>query len=199
MREPPVNLPSDTLCACLRTTYGLTVTDLTFLPLGHDSSAWVYRVRTVDDNLYFLKVRKGLTNTASLPVPRYLHDHGVTQVIAPLPTTTRTLWAQAHGYALILYPFVAGTAGKDHGMAPPQWIAYGAILRQIHAMALAPDLAQLMQRETFVPAGAAMVRELEAHMAGRTFADPAAQDLAAMWHERGDVIHTLVARAEELG
>jgi spectinomycin phosphotransferase len=108
VREPPVNLPSDTLCACLRTNYGLAVTDLTFLPLGHDSSAWVYT-------------------------------------------------------------------------------------------ALAPDLAQLMQRETFVPAGAAMVRELEAHMAGRTFADPAAQALATVWHERRDDIHTLVARAEELG
>jgi spectinomycin phosphotransferase len=30
-------------------------------------------------------------------------------------------------------------------------------------------------------------------------ADPAAQDLAPLWHERRDVIHTLVARAEELG
>src|SRR5919197_1889470 len=142
MREPPVNLPSTTLRACLRTTYELAVTDLTFLPLGHDSSAWVYRVRTADDTLYFLKVRKGLTNTASLLVPRYLHDHGVAQVIAPLPTTARTLWAQADGYALVLYPFVAGTGGKDQGMAPPQWIAHGAILRQVHATALAPDLAQ---------------------------------------------------------
>ena len=44
-----------------------------------------------------------------------------------------------------------------------------------------------------------MVRELEAHMAGRTFADPAAQVLATFWHERRDAIHTLVARAEELG
>jgi spectinomycin phosphotransferase len=140
-----------------------------------------------------------VTNTPSLRVPRYLHDHGVAQVIAPLPTAMRTLWAQADGYALILYPFVAGTAGKDHGMAPPQWIAYGALLRQVHATALAPDLAQLMQRETFVPVGAGMVRELEAHMAGRTFIDPAAQALATFWHERRDAIHTLVARAEELG
>src|SRR5207248_1483210 len=80
-----------------------------------------------------------------------------------------------------------------------QWIAYGAILRQVHATALAPDLARLMQHETFVPVGAGMVRELEAHMAGRTFADPAAQALATFWRERRDAIHTLAARAEELG
>ena len=90
MREPPVDLPSATLCAGLRTNYGLAVTDLTFLPLGHDSAAWVYRVRTADDTLYFLKIRKHVT---------------------------------------------MGTRRKP--------CAYGAILRQIHATALAPDLAQL--------------------------------------------------------
>jgi spectinomycin phosphotransferase len=109
------------------------------------------------------------------------------------------LWTEGAGYALILYPFIAGTTGMAHGMAPTQWIAYGAILRQIHTTALAPALAHLMRRETFVPAGAATVREVEAHIGGRRFADPAAQDLASLWHERRDVIHTLVARAEELG
>src|SRR5205085_9283021 len=108
MREPPVNLSNDTLCVCLHTHYGLAVADLTFLPLGHDSSAWVYHVRTADDTPYFLKVRKAVTNPSSLLVPRYLHDHGVAQVIAPLPTATQTVWAEVDVYALILYPFIAG-------------------------------------------------------------------------------------------
>ena len=199
MHEPPVDLPDDTLDAGLRTHYGLAVTAVTFLPLGQDSSAWVYRVRTADDASYFLKVRTSVTNAPSLLVPRYLHDHGVAQVIAPLPTTTGALWTQVEGYALILYPFIAGTTGMAHGMAPPQWIAYGAILRQIHTTVVAPALAHLMRRETFVPAGAATVRAVEAHISGRTLADPAAQDLATLWHERWDTVHTLVARAEELG
>jgi spectinomycin phosphotransferase len=199
MHEPPVDLPDAMLEADLRTHYGLAVAAITFLPLGQDSSACVYRVRTADGTPYFLKVRKSVTNVPSLLVPRYLRDHGVTQVIAPLPTTTGALWTEGAGYALILYPFIAGTTGMAHGMAPTQWIAYGAILRQIHTTALAPALAHLMRRETFVPAGAATVREVEAHIGGRRFADPAAQDLASLWHERRDVIHTLVARAEELG
>lgn len=199
MREPPVDLPDEALRAGLRTNYGLAVTDLTFLPLGHDSSAWVYRVRTADNTTYFLKVRTRLTNAPSLLVPRYLREQGVAQVIAPLPTITQTLWAEVDGYAIILYPFVAGTTGKDQGMAPRQWVAYGALLRRIHATALAPDLVQLMPRETYVPAGAGLVRELEAQLGGRTVADPAAQALATFWHERWDDIHRLVARAEELG
>jgi spectinomycin phosphotransferase len=199
VHEPPVDLPDATLAAGLRTHYGLAVTAVIFLPLGQDTFAWVYRVRTADDNAYFLKVRTSVTNAPSLLVPRYLHDHGVAQVIAPRPTTTGALWTEVAGYAVILSPFIAGTTGMAQGMAPPQWIAYGAILRQIHTTALAPTLAHLMRRETFVPAGAATVRAVEAHIGRRALADPAAQDLAALWHERRDIIHTLVARAEELG
>jgi spectinomycin phosphotransferase len=199
MREPPVDLSDETLRASLRSRYGLAVAELTFLPLGHDSSAWVYRVRTADGTPYFLKVRRGVTNPPSLLVPRYLRDQGIAPVIAPLPITAQTLWTEVDGYALILYPFVAGTTGMDHGMAPRQWIDYGAILRQIHATALAPDLARIMQRETFVPAGAGLVRELAGHLGGRTFADPLAQALATFWQERREDIQTLVERAEDLG
>jgi spectinomycin phosphotransferase len=199
MREPPVDLPDETLRTALAARYGLAVAELTFLPLGHDSSAWVYRVRTADGTPYFLKARRRVTNPSSLLVPRYLHDQGVGQVIAPLPTMTQTLWTEAEGYALIVYPFVAGTTGMDHGMAPRQWIDYGAILRQIHATPIAPDLAPIMRRESFVPAEAETVQQLDGHLGGRTFADPSAQALATFWHERRDDIHTLVERAEDLG
>lgn len=199
MRDPPVDLSDDMLRTSLGARYGLVVADLTFLPLGQDSSAWVYRVETATCAPYFLKVRRRVTNPPSLLVSRYLHDQGVPQVIAPLPTNTQTLWTEVEGYALILYPFIAGTTGMEYGMAPRQWIDYGAIVRQIHVTTLAPDLAQIMQRESFVPAGASMVRDLEAHIGGRTFADPAGQALATFWHERWEDIRTLVERAEDLG
>jgi spectinomycin phosphotransferase len=199
MREPPVDLSDETLRTSLGARYGLAVADLTFLPLGHDSSAWVYRVGTADGTRYFLKVRRHVTNPPSLVVPRYLHDHGIARVIAPLPTNTQTLWTEVEGYALIVYPFVASTTGMERGMTPRQWIDYGAILRQIHATAVAPDLAQIMQRESFTPSGAEEVRELAGHIGGRTFADPVAQSLATFWHERSEDIHTLLERAEDLG
>src|ERR687884_259148 len=199
MREPPVDLADDLLGAALRTHYALAVRTLTFLPLGHDSSAWVYRVQADDEMSYFLKVRTSMANAPSLLVPRYLHEHGVTQVVAPLPTVTGALWAEVAGYALILYPFIAGITGMAQGMAPEQWTAYGAILRQIHDLAVAPQLAHPMRRETFVPAGAATVREVDGHIGQRSFDDPITQTLAALWRERRALIHTLVSRAEDLG
>lgn len=199
MREPPVDLSEDMLRASLDAGYGIAAAVLTFLPLGQDSSAWVYRAETADGAPYFLKVRRCATNPPSLLVPRYLHDQGIAQVVAPLPTETQTLWTEVEGYALIVYPFVSGTTGMEHGMTPQQWNDHGAMLRQIHATILAPDLAQLMGRESFVPAGAGMVRKLEAHIGKRTFADPATQALTMFWRERREDIRILVERAEDLG
>src|SRR5579883_3148972 len=125
MHEPPVDLPDDALAAGVRAQYGLAVTAVTFLPLGLDASAWVYRVTTAEGASYFLKVRTGVINMPSLQVPRYLHDHGVTQVVAPLLSLTGAARTEVAGYTLILYPFVEGTTGMERGMAPHQWTAYG--------------------------------------------------------------------------
>jgi spectinomycin phosphotransferase len=197
--EPPFDLPDARLAARVRTDYGLAVDEIAFLPLGRDSSAWVYRVRAEDGAVFFLKVRLGPVNQAGLLVPRYLHEHGVAPVVAPLPTATRRLWTTADGYTLTLYPFVAGTTGMMHGMAQAQWIAYGAALRRIHEAALPPEIAQLMRHETYVPSGADLIRVLEARIGGASLADPAAQELATFWQEQQEIIHTLVERAEDLG
>jgi spectinomycin phosphotransferase len=199
MYEPPVDLPEAALEAGLRVHYGLDVAAVTMLSLGQDTAAWVYRVLTATDAAYFLKVRRSVSNAPSLVVPRYLHDQGVAQVVAPLLTTRGALWADVAGYALTLYPFVAGTTGMAQGMTPAQWHAYGAILRQIHSTPLSPEVAHLLRQETFVPAEAALVRDLDTQIGGRTLTDPVAQELAPLWQERRDVIHRLVARAEVLG
>lgn len=199
MREPPANLANEALQISLRDAYALAATEIAFLPLGHDSSAWVYRVRAVDDRLFFLKVRLSVTNEPSLLVPRFLHDRGVEQIVAPLPTTTGALWTGIPGYALILYPFVEGATGMERGMSSQQWRDYGATLRRIHDVAVTPELAGLMRREAFVPGWAAMVRRLDAHIAARTFDNRAEHALATFWQEHRGEISTVLARAEGLG
>lgn len=199
MREPPLDLSNDTLRTAVIVHYGLAVAELTFLPLGHDSSAWVYRVRTSDDTSYFVKLLQRVVTEPSLLVPHLLHDLGVEQVIVPLPTVSETLRAEVDGYTLILYPFVEGMSGKDQGMSPSQWIAYGSMLQQIHAARLPADLVEIMPRETFVPAGADLLRALDAHVGERPFAEPVAQRVASFWRQKRTAIHTLVKRAEELG
>jgi spectinomycin phosphotransferase len=196
--EPPADLPEAALAAGLRAHYGLAVEATTLLPLGQDTAARVYRVRT-SAAAYFLKARRGTADVAGLAVPRYLHDHGIAEVVAPLPTARGALWADVAGHALALYPFVAGSTGMAQGMAPARWRAYGALLRRVHAAPVAPALAAVLRRETFVPAGAALVRELDARIDGRIPADPVARELAPLWRGRRDTIRRLADRAEALG
>jgi spectinomycin phosphotransferase len=199
MGEPPADLTDAALRACLRDHYGVVVTQLAYLPIGDDSLAWVYRAQTADSGYYFLKVRTRVGNEAGFHVPRYLYEQGVPQVVAPLPTTTGSLWASVGDYILILYPFIAGVTGMAHGMADQQWIAYGALLRQVHDTAVTPALARFMRRETFTPNGADLLRRLDAHIGTRQFNDTAEQTLAKFWQARRADIRLLLDRAEVLG
>jgi spectinomycin phosphotransferase len=88
VREPPASLSTETLRACLRGGYGLAVAELAFLPLGYDSSAWVYRADGRRRHL-FPQGPPGVTNAAGLLVPRYLQEQGIARVVAPLPTLGR--------------------------------------------------------------------------------------------------------------
>ena len=54
MLEKP-NLQDKKIVACLQDAYGLQITDITFLPLGADAYAGVYRATTTDGTPYFAK------------------------------------------------------------------------------------------------------------------------------------------------
>jgi spectinomycin phosphotransferase len=199
MLEKP-DLPDAAIAETLSDRYGLAVTALEFLPIGNDATAWAYRVAADDGAAYFLKVRRGEVSLASLRIPRFLREAGVTQVVAPLPARDGALSAPLDGYSLILYPFVAGRVGMDAGLAPAQWTELGAALRRIHAIRLPADLAGQAAREAFVPPWAGMVRRLDAQIAAADgFDDPHRRALAAFWRPRCAAIAAIVAEAEELG
>lgn len=90
MHEPPSDLPDATLRAWVQARYGGNIAELTFLPLGHDPCAWGYRVRASAAGDYFLKLRRGALNAASLTLARTLRDRGVARIVAghpPLPAS----------------------------------------------------------------------------------------------------------------
>lgn len=198
MLEPP-DIADDTIVAAVRTDYGLPVGALTFLPLGCDSAAWAYRAVTNDGAVHFVKLRKGSVKEAALLVPRYLHDRGVSQVIPPIPTLEGALWSRVGGFSCTLYPFVEGSTGTDRGLDERHWLTYGAVLRQIHDLALPADLTRQMNRETFVPSWAGRLERLEAQIGARTTDESIATELAAFWSERRPEIRALAERTGTLG
>ena len=198
MLEKP-HLPDAKITAALQTDYGIVVTELDFLPIGNDSSAWVYRVGTTDGQIYFLKVKRGAVYAPSVIVPRYLLEQGMSQVVAPLPTQTQAMWASVDDFALLLYPFIEGDNGMAVGLSDQQWIDYGAVLRQLHTANLSPDLLTQLPKETFVPnpKWSDIVKTLLA--ATPKGQDTLEKELAVFWRAKQPEIGKIVARTEALG
>lgn len=68
-------LEDEKIIACLRASYALSVTELEFRPLGHDSHAGVYRVRA-NGQAYFLKVKSDPLAMAYYRYARVVEDLG---------------------------------------------------------------------------------------------------------------------------
>ena len=199
LQKPP--LADEALVASVRASYGVTVAQLEFLPLGEDSDAGVYRVAAADGATYFLKVRRGTVYTPSVTVPRALRAAGMAEVIAPLPTIVPEPWGTVGEFAVLLYPFIEGKSGWGANLSPAQWGEYGAIFGRLHATQLPEAIEQTLPRETFVPSTRPR-RVVEAMLAGgheRGDDGEAAGQLSAFVRERRAEIARILRRADELG
>ena len=201
MLEKP-DMPDETLRACLRDHYGLRAAEIAFLPIGNDVDTAAYRVVAADATPYFLKLRSwrrgGRFDATTVAIPRFLHDRGIAQVIAPIPTAAGHLWAHLDAYAATLFPFVAGRDGFAAPLSERQWGDLGAALRGMHTAVVPPSLGAAIPRETYAPRWRDRVRAFQARVAQTAFADPVAAEFAAFLHARRGEISRLVARADAL-
>lgn len=201
MREDS-GLGIDKISACLDAHYGLGVASVSFIPVGYDPNAAVYRVIADDGGSYFLKVRFGTIHEPSLLVPRALIDLGIRNVVAPLRTRSSGLWSPLDGhtgYTVVLYPFVRGESAMVAGLSADQWREFGSTLRDVHASGLGKRLRGRLPVEAFSLPAAATVRRLLTMVGEMRFESAAAARLAEFWWGRAGQIRRMVARAEALG
>jgi spectinomycin phosphotransferase len=192
-------LADEKIAACLRDSYAIEAARVDFLPLGNDASSWVYRVTGADGSAYFLKVKQGEIYLPAVLVPHALRQRGIRPVVAPLETCGGGLWVSCGPFHLILYPFIEGRTGMDSGMSEGQWTHFGAVLKQIHATQLAPQVLRRVQRENFVPAWAEPVRQVQQLVARGYFRDALEAECAAFWQGRRAEIEQITACTEALG
>jgi spectinomycin phosphotransferase len=197
-----LSIPEERLRACLRDQYGLTAVTLELLTLGLDTTAKVYRVVSEQGTTYLLKARSGPLYEPSFLVPRYLADQGVTAVNAPIPTSQGALWTRLvshREWVIAVYPFVDGECGWNPGMSDAQWMATGALVRQIHLVALPPEGFPSLRTETFEPDGYAhRVAAIEARHAQGDGGSQVERALHERWQERQPTIHALLATMDAL-
>lgn len=196
MIEKP-NITDERIISVLRENYSFPVSDVEFLPLGLDSSAWAYRVEAEND-AYFLKLRKGIPNLAGILIPRFLKDQGTEQAMAPLSTQNGEVWACADDFFFILYPFIKGKRVMEVGMSDAHWIEFGSVLKRLHTTKPTPGLQSQIKRETFIPKQLDFVMELHAQVKTRVCDDPFQKELGTFWLKNYETISIILERIETL-
>lgn len=199
MLEKPTNVQDEQIIACLREAYGLAIAGITFLPLGADAYAAVYRATTTDGTPYFVKLKRRNFDPISVEVPKFLADSGIPQIIAPIATASGALSARLGEYDVILYPFIEGQNGWNVPLSDSQWKIYAQTLKHIHSLKLPRVLGDRIPRETYSPYWRERVREFQAQAETIVFADPVAAAMANFLNKKRQDISYLVQRAEDLG
>jgi spectinomycin phosphotransferase len=118
--------------------------------------------------------------------------------MAPIPTTSRRLWTDAHGFAWMLHPFFDGKDGYEVELSRAQWSTLGAAMRAVHTVVLPADLADKVPRESYSPRWRDVVRALDRQVDTWHEGDSAAVALAVLWQMRHNAIRRVVERAERL-
>lgn len=197
MLEPPT-LPHETIIACLRDTYDLSIDQLAFLPIGADANTAVYRAVADDSTAYFVKLRSGAFDAMTITVPKLLHDQGVEWVIAPRSTRTQELWTDLDPFKLAVFPFIEGRNAYEMTLSDSHWVEFGHALKAIHTANVPKNMIDHIRRETYPDHWRVRVRNFLRMAAEAAFSDRTAIELVTFLHAKRKVITTLVQRAEDL-
>jgi spectinomycin phosphotransferase len=198
MREEP-RIEREMLEACMREEYGLVPATMDYLPIGRDMNAGVYRVVSEAGAPYLLKAKSGEFYAASCTVARYLHDQGIDSVVAPVPTKSDVLRSRAGERTVLVYPYLEGETGWA-GMSDEHWKTAGAIVRQIHEVAVPPSGFEGVRSETFDASGyARSIDNIDTDLAPvKARERPSGRALRAAWSEHCSTIYALLASLEKL-
>lgn len=183
---------------CLNINYGIEVAALTFLPLGADINASVYKAETQNQLSYFIKLKRGHHHEISLTIIELLQNAGMQPIIPPVKTIQGQTTQRIDNFTLIVYPFIDAQDGFSRALTDEQWRTLGKALRQVHEVNVPPSIQHQLRRETYSPKWREMVRSLYTHIKNKPISDEIALKLSASMKEHARVIHRLVDRAEQL-
>jgi len=117
----------------IETKYNIEITHLEQLFLGADKDTFAYKIFVKNGTCYFLKIRTGDFNEASIIIPYLLYKKTGGHIIPPIKTIDDRLYIKTPEFTIILYPFIQGKSGKEIDLSAEQWIEFGKTLRIIHS------------------------------------------------------------------
>jgi spectinomycin phosphotransferase len=190
-------LSDQLIISCLNTNYGIEVATLTFLPLGADITASVYKAQTAQKP-YFIKLKQGHHHDTAVEIVELLQSAGIQQIIPPVKTIHGRTTHRIDDFTLIVYPFVDGQDGFNRNLTDDQWIKLGQALRQVHEMEVPQSIQKRIRQETYSPKWREMVRSIYPHIEAELVGDEIALKLQKFMKKHMPAIRRMVDRAQQL-
>jgi spectinomycin phosphotransferase len=191
-------LSNESIINCLNTDYGLEIATLSFLPLGADMNASVYKAQTYDKRSYFIKLKRFYNHEINIKVSRLLYESGIQQIIHPIHTIYGQQIQQIGDFTLIVYPFIEGQNGFNRDLTQDQWMMLGQTLRQVHEIEVPFIMQNQIRREAYSTTWRNAVRSILHHIEAEPHNDEIALDLVRFMKKNKVMIQRLVNRAEQL-
>ncbi|EKE10579.1 MAG: hypothetical protein ACD_16C00001G0010 [uncultured bacterium] len=191
-------LSDECIIDCLNAYYGMEGVTLSFLPLGADMNASVYKAETKEQRSYFVKLKRSHQLNASISIMELLQNAKIQQIIPPVKTIHDELTQSIGDFTLIVYPFVEGQDGFNHSLTDEQWFILGKTLRRIHEIDVPPSIQHCIRREVYSPKWRKAVRSIYTHIETEPTGDEIAVKLLTFMKEKRVAIQRLVDRAEQL-
>src|SRR5262249_10361306 len=123
-------------------------------------------------------------------------DHGIPQIIPPLPSANGALITTLDAYNLILYPYIEGENAFIAPLTDQHWIEFGAAIKKLHTIALPPALRAQLPRQTYSPQFRDTVKPSLASLDTLPLPDAVAVDATSFLRANQTEILELITRAE---
>ncbi len=194
-----LNLSDQIIIECLNTNYGIEAATLTFLPLGADTDASLYKAQTLDQRSYFVKLKLGHHHDTSTEIVELLQSAGIQQIIPPVKTTHGKTTQRIDHFTLIVYPFIDGQDGFNRNLTNDQWIKLGKALRQVHELEVPLSVQNRIRKESYSAKWRDAVRSIYPYIEAGPITDEIGVKLQTFMKKHMPDIRRLVDRAEQLG
>ncbi len=177
--------------------FGIEVITLTFLPLGADRNASVYRAETRERLSYFVKIKSDFSHHSTV-IMELLYQAGIKQIISSVKTLHNQSFLSLNDFTIVVYPFIDGQDGFNRSLSDDHWLILGKALRQIHDINVSQSIQSHIRLEIYSPKWRKVLQSMISPIQADPVGDEIAIKLWGFMNKHLIAIQRLLDRAESL-
>ena len=117
--------------------YGFSTANIEELNIGLDVNTMVFKVSSIDQKQYFLKIRSKSFSESSINIPFWLsRKAGLPNIINPVETMDKKLYVKKSSSYIMMYPYINGKSGWDVTLTKEQFFEFGRFMHKLHSVKL---------------------------------------------------------------